>query len=50
MAVHRRPPKWAIAVIVVLGFLALVAFGILAFDITRRLHQRRSTPWAPPNR
>ncbi|KAM5533598.1 hypothetical protein V8D89_012711 [Ganoderma adspersum] len=34
-------PKWAIAVIVVLGFLALVAFGILAFYITRRLRQRR---------
>ncbi|TBU31860.1 hypothetical protein BD311DRAFT_818724 [Dichomitus squalens] len=34
-------PKWAIAVIVVLGFLALVAFGILAFYIVRRLRQRR---------
>ena len=34
-------PKWAIAVIVVLGFLALVAFGILAFYIMRRLRQRR---------
>ncbi|KAI0333750.1 hypothetical protein GY45DRAFT_234479 [Cubamyces sp. BRFM 1775] len=34
-------PKWAIAVIVVLGFLALVASGILAFYIMRRLRQRR---------
>ncbi|KAI1793279.1 hypothetical protein LXA43DRAFT_233950 [Ganoderma leucocontextum] len=34
-------PKWAIAVIVVLGFLALVAFGVLAFYIMRRLRQRR---------
>ncbi|KAI0352632.1 hypothetical protein OH77DRAFT_1497872 [Trametes cingulata] len=34
-------PHWAIAVIVVLGFLALVASGILAFYIMRRLRQRR---------
>ncbi|KAI0821991.1 hypothetical protein BC628DRAFT_1328350 [Trametes gibbosa] len=34
-------PKWAIAVIVVLGFLALVASGILAFYIMRRIRQRR---------
>ncbi|KAI8986196.1 hypothetical protein BD414DRAFT_52367 [Trametes punicea] len=34
-------PKWAIAVIVVLGFLALVASGILAFYIMRRFRQRR---------
>lgn len=34
-------PKWAIAVIVVLGFLALVASGILAFYIVRRIRQRR---------
>ncbi|KAI9058188.1 hypothetical protein FKP32DRAFT_1581745 [Trametes sanguinea] len=34
-------PKWAIAVIVVLGFLALVASGILAFYIARRFRRRR---------
>lgn len=33
-------PHWAIAVIVVLGFLALVAGGILAFFIVRRLRRR----------
>ncbi|KZT11853.1 uncharacterized protein LAESUDRAFT_808813 [Laetiporus sulphureus 93-53] len=34
-------PDWAIAVIVVLGFLALVAFGILTFFIMRRVRNRR---------
>ena len=34
-------PKWAIAVIVVLGFLALVATGILAFYMMRRFRRRR---------
>lgn len=34
-------PKWAIAVIVVLGFLALVATGILIFYLMRRFRQRR---------
>lgn len=33
-------PHWAIAVIVVLGFLAIVAGGILAFLIMRRLRRR----------
>ncbi|KAI0917378.1 hypothetical protein AcW1_007424 [Taiwanofungus camphoratus] len=36
-------PHWAIAVIVVLGFLALVASGILAFFITRRMRNRRNS-------
>lgn len=36
-------PHWAIAVIVVLGFLALVAAGILAFFITRRVRNRRNS-------
>ncbi|KAH9927055.1 hypothetical protein B0H21DRAFT_135448 [Amylocystis lapponica] len=36
-------PHWAIAVIVVLGFLALVASGILAFFITRRIRNRRNS-------
>ncbi|OBZ71504.1 hypothetical protein A0H81_08648 [Grifola frondosa] len=35
-------PKWAIAVIVVLGFFALVASGILAFFIMRRIRNRRN--------
>ncbi|KAI0714011.1 hypothetical protein C8T65DRAFT_573913 [Cerioporus squamosus] len=34
-------PKWAIAVIVVLGFFALLATGILAFYMIRRFRQRR---------
>jgi len=34
-------PRWAIAVIVVLGFLAISAIGLLAFLITRRLRRRR---------
>ncbi|KDQ62171.1 hypothetical protein JAAARDRAFT_121803 [Jaapia argillacea MUCL 33604] len=34
-------PHWAIAVIVVLGFLAIVAFGILTFLIMRRMRDRR---------
>lgn len=34
-------PHWAIAVIVVLGFLALLAGGILTFFIMRRIRQRR---------
>ncbi|KAI0755141.1 hypothetical protein C8Q80DRAFT_1094119 [Daedaleopsis nitida] len=34
-------PKWAIAVIVVLGFLALVASGILAFFMMRRIRRQR---------
>ncbi|OCH85752.1 hypothetical protein OBBRIDRAFT_286277 [Obba rivulosa] len=36
-------PHWAIAVIVVLGFFALVASGILAFFISRRLRNRRQS-------
>jgi hypothetical protein len=36
-------PRWAIAVIVVLGFLALVAGGILTFFIVRRLRRRHET-------
>ncbi|EMD39817.1 hypothetical protein CERSUDRAFT_112080 [Gelatoporia subvermispora B] len=36
-------PHWAIAVIVVLGFFALVATGILAFFISRRLRNRRNS-------
>ncbi|VDC04499.1 unnamed protein product [Peniophora sp. CBMAI 1063] len=35
-------PHWAIAVIVVLGFLAIVAIGILIFLIMRRIRQRRA--------
>lgn len=35
-------PHWAIAVIVVLGFLAIVAGGIAAWLIMRRLRQRRA--------
>lgn len=35
-------PHWAIAVIVVLGLLALVASGILIFFIMRRLRNRRN--------
>ncbi|KIJ17920.1 hypothetical protein PAXINDRAFT_161996 [Paxillus involutus ATCC 200175] len=34
-------PHWAIAVIVVLGFLAIVAGGVLAWLITRRLRRRQ---------
>lgn len=34
-------PHWAIAVIVVLGFLAIAALGILAFLITRRIRRRQ---------
>ena len=34
-------PKWAIAVIVVLGFFALLATGILIFYMVRRFRQRR---------
>ncbi|TFK82164.1 hypothetical protein K466DRAFT_311763 [Polyporus arcularius HHB13444] len=34
-------PKWAIAVIVVLGFFALLATGILAFYMIRRFRRRR---------
>ncbi|KAH8104590.1 hypothetical protein BXZ70DRAFT_597226 [Cristinia sonorae] len=34
-------PRWAIAVIVVLGALALLATGILAFFIMRRMRNRR---------
>ncbi|RPD62223.1 hypothetical protein L226DRAFT_544380 [Lentinus tigrinus ALCF2SS1-7] len=34
-------PKWAIAVIVVLGFFALLATGILIFYMVRRFHRRR---------
>lgn len=36
-------PGWAIAVIVVLGFLALVAAGVIAFLVTRRMKQRRNS-------
>ncbi len=36
-------PHWAIAVIVVLGFLALLAGGILAFFIMRRMRRRRNS-------
>ncbi|KZT73965.1 hypothetical protein DAEQUDRAFT_363839 [Daedalea quercina L-15889] len=36
-------PGWAIAVIVVLGFLALVAAGIIAFLVSRRMKQRRNS-------
>ena len=35
-------PHWAIAVIVVLGFLALVASGMLAFFIVRRIRAQRA--------
>jgi hypothetical protein len=35
-------PKWAIAVIVVLGFLALVAGGIATWLLMRRMRQRRA--------
>ncbi|KZV62465.1 hypothetical protein PENSPDRAFT_591369 [Peniophora sp. CONT] len=35
-------PHWAIAVIVVLGFLAIVAIGILFFLIMRRIRQRKA--------
>ncbi|PCH40274.1 hypothetical protein WOLCODRAFT_136758 [Wolfiporia cocos MD-104 SS10] len=34
-------PDWAIAVIVVLGFLALAASGVLAFYLSRRMRNRR---------
>lgn len=36
-------PHWAIAVIVVLGFLALVASGVLAFFMIRRMRRRRNS-------
>ncbi|EKM49524.1 uncharacterized protein PHACADRAFT_166893 [Phanerochaete carnosa HHB-10118-sp] len=36
-------PHWAIAVIVILGFLALLASGILTFFMMRRLRRRRQT-------
>jgi hypothetical protein len=36
-------PHWAIAVIVVLGFLAIVAGGIAAWLIMRRMRQRRTS-------
>ncbi|KAF5340570.1 hypothetical protein D9611_007466 [Ephemerocybe angulata] len=35
-------PRWAIAVIVVLGFFAIVATGILIFFILRRVRRRRA--------
>ncbi|TFY51649.1 hypothetical protein EVJ58_g10456 [Rhodofomes roseus] len=35
-------PGWAIAVIVVLGFLALVAAGVIAFLVSRRMKRRNS--------
>jgi hypothetical protein len=36
-------PHWAIAVIVVLGFLAIVALGILTFLIMRRMRRRNAS-------
>lgn len=35
-------PHWAIAIIIVLGFLAIAASGILIFFILRRIRRRRS--------